>query len=282
MASETPEWMRTPPDDEAQSAPPIDVSRPSIARMYDYFLGGKDNFAVDREACAAMKQACPELIDIANADRAFLRRAVNHLVGEAGIRRIIDIGSGLPTARNVHEVAHEHAPQTQVVYVDNDPIVLAHGRALLADNDTTTVVHGDVLRPAELLAHPEVTRLLDGEEPVALLLVGVLHYVLAEEDAEGIVATLLAALPAGSYLCLASLVNDGQPNAARAEEVGGQAVGRLKFRTSAEVRRLFDGLELVAPGFGYVTDWRQDDPTVVTDPETMWCVGAVARTPAAQ
>src|SRR6266566_3062642 len=182
------------------AASEIDTSRPHPARMYDAYLGGKDNYAADREAVRQVLRAAPELRDTARANRAFLRRAVRFLVGEAGIRQLIDIGTGIPTAGNVHEVAEEIAPGTHVVYIDNDPIVNVHANALLTGSGTTRIVLADLREPEKILRHPKVGELIDFAEPVGLLLVAVLHFLTDDENPMGIVATLRDALPTGSYL----------------------------------------------------------------------------------
>jgi len=176
----------------------IDVSRPNVARVYDAFLGGKDNFAADREFVARAMQLAPKAPLAAQANRAFLRRAVRYLVGEAGINQLLDIGSGLPTQGNVSEVAHEIDPAVRVVHVDNDPVVYTHSKALLADTRTTDIVSGDIRRPAEILADPAVRALIDFGRPVGLLLIVILHHIEDYEDPAGIAAQLRDPMPAGS------------------------------------------------------------------------------------
>ena len=183
------------------AAPEIDTSRPHPARMYDAYLGGKDNYAVDREAVRQVLRAAPEVRDTARANRAFLQRAVRFLVGEAGIRQIIDVGTGIPAAGNVHQVAGEIAPGTRVAYVDNDPIVHVHANALLTGSGTTSIVLADLREPGAILGHPKVAELIDFGQPVALLLVAILHFVTDDEQPAGIIATFRDALPPGSYLC---------------------------------------------------------------------------------
>ncbi|MFC7328925.1 SAM-dependent methyltransferase [Marinactinospora rubrisoli] len=277
MENDSMNWMKRQPKAEWGKFPEIDTTHPSVIRVYDFLLGGKDNFAVDREAGRKLKQVSPELVEIAQAGRGFVRRVVRFLTREAGIRQIVDVGSGLPSARKVHEVAHAEAPDTRVVYLDNDPVALVHGRALLADNHNTSFIYANLLQPGEMMAALRDQELIDFDEPVAMLVAGALHRVMPEHDAPGIVRELLAPLPVGSYLCLATLVNDGTGNAAKAEVVGSETLGGMHFRRSQEVRALFDGLELVPPGFGCVSAWRPDDPEAVFDPEMIWCMGAVAR-----
>jgi hypothetical protein len=193
----------------------IDTTTPHPARIYDALLGGKDNYAADREAVRNLLRAAPEVRDSARANRAFLQRVVRFLVGEAGIRQIIDIGTGIPTAGNVHEVAGPIALDTRVAYVDNDPIVHVHANALLTGTGTTSIVLADLREPEAILAHPGVTELIDFTRPVALLLVAILHFLTEEENPGRIVATLTSALPPGSYLALSHATADLRPQAAR-------------------------------------------------------------------
>jgi hypothetical protein len=259
----------------------IDSSRPNIARVYDYLLGGKDNFEADRELGEKIKKAMPGVRLGVEQQRAVLRRVVRHLVAEAGIRQIIDIGSGLPTAGNVHQVAQEIAPDTRVVYVDNDPIVLAHARALMADNETTIAIAGDARRPAEILADPDLNRHIDRDQPVGLLLCGILHHILDDEDPAGITAAYRAALPSGSYVFIHHLVTNGDPSVAAAQAELQQGTGRGQFRQVHQVERFFDGLDLVAPGVVPVTEWRPqpDTPPVSDNPVLRLAVVGVGRKP---
>src|ERR1022692_2875856 len=180
----------------------IDTSRPHPARMYDFYLGGKDNYAVDQEAAREILRAVPEVRDMARENRAFLQRAVRFLVGEAGIRQIIDIGTGIPAAGNVHEVAQQSAPDVRVIYVDNDPIVHVHVSALLTGAGTTSIVLADLREPETILAHPAVAELTGSGQPGALLLVAIAHFITDAENPARIIATLRDALPPGSYLVL--------------------------------------------------------------------------------
>jgi hypothetical protein len=253
----------------------VDPSRPNIARVYDYLLGGKDHFEADREVGDKIKLALPAVRLGVQQQRAALRRVVRYLVGEAGIRQLIDIGSGLPTAGNVHEVAHEVASDVRVVYVDNDPIVLAHARALMADDQTTFVVDGDLRRPAEVLGDPDLRRLIDLDRPVGLLLCGILHHVLDEEDPVGLVASYRAALPPGSYLFIHHLVDVGDPSVQATQAALRQGMGRGQFRTIAQIERFFDGLDLVEPGLVPVTEWHPDPDTPPVSDHPVLRLGAV-------
>ncbi|MFJ2030836.1 SAM-dependent methyltransferase [Streptosporangium sp. NPDC087985] len=238
----------------------IDPSIPSVARMYDYYLGGKDNFASDHEAAEKMISLVPNIREVARANREFLGRAVR-LMAESGVRQFLDIGAGLPTQQNVHQVARDVAPDARVVYVDNDPIVLAHARALLTDNPDTIVVHGDVNAPEAILDDPEVRRHLDLSQPVAVLMLAILHFVPDDKDAASIVTRLRESMAPGSYLA----ISHGYTG-----EIGGQtdqnvrdlynktATGSVKPRDHAEIAAYFDGLELLEPGLVPVSAWRPE------------------------
>ena len=254
----------------------LDATRPHVARMYDYYLGGKDNFAVDREAVAAVEAAMPEVRQLALENRAFLRRAVTFMTA-SGIRQFIDIGAGLPTAGNTHEVAQSTAPGTRVVYVDNDPIVLSHGRALLATNADTTVVTADLRDPREVIDHEGVRQLIDFTQPVGVLLIAMTHF-LRDEEREAVMSVLRESLVPGSYLATTHVTVD---NHSREAVEGVEAVYRktptpIFFRRRDEITRFFDGFHLVAPGLVTVDRWRPnpDDPTPAP---THWLYGGVGR-----
>ncbi len=233
------------------AAAEIDTSKPHPARMYNAYLGGNDNYPADRAAVRQILRDFPEVRAIALANRAFLQRAVRFLAAEAGIRQFIDIGTGIPSAGNVHEVAGRAAPDTRVVYVDNDPIVHVHANALLTGSGTTGIVLADLRDPAAILAHRSLRAMIDFTQPVALLLVAILHFT-DEEDPAGIVATLLDALPPGSYLALSHATADFHSPGAVS-----QATAVYKNATAPFVPR-FDGLELVEPGLVQAPLWRPD------------------------
>ncbi len=258
----------------------IDISQPSIARVYDYLLGGKDNFASDRIVGDKIKTALPEIHLGVRAQRAVLGRVIRFLVGEMGIRQLIDIGSGLPTAGNVHEIAREIAPETRVVYVDNDPIVLAHARAILAGSGPI-VIDRDLLDPEGLMDDPTLREVIDFDEPVGLLLCGIVHYVSDEEDPAGAIARVTAPLASGSHVFLHHLVEAGTPGEKAAETAMRQGMGRGFFRTPEQVRGYLDGLELVEPGLVRVPDWRPDgtEPSAEEHPVLRLAVAAVGRKP---
>lgn len=267
------DWMRPPTDD--RPLPDVDLTRPSIARVYDYVLGGKDNFAVDRAACEGFLRLVPESKQIALDNRATLRRAVRYLVREAGIRQIIDIGSGLPTVGNVHEIAHAVDPSIRVVYVDKDPVVLAHGRALLADNDNTAVITADLLQQESIFEHPVTRSYIDAGEPYAILISAILHHLTDAQEPEGVAAGLRERLPSGGYLLVTNFYDNGDPRARILERSlleSGVTPGR--FRTYAEQIRYFDGLELVEPGLVCANDWRPDPDTLKDSPtHDLYCAG---------
>jgi hypothetical protein len=258
--------------------PGLDTTRPHVARMYDYYLGGKDNFAVDRAAVEAVEKAMPEVRQLALENRAFLRRAVRFLVAN-GIEQFIDIGAGLPTAGNTHEVAQAALPSARVVYVDNDPIVLTHGRALLATNANTTVVTADLRQPADLLANTEVKQFIDFGRPVGVLLIAMTHF-LRDDERASVMGTLRDALPAGSYLALTHVTVDN--HSAEAVE-GVEAAYRrtptpIFFRRHDEILPFFDGFDLVEPGLLTIDRWRTDPADPAPDP-TGWLLGGVGVKP---
>jgi hypothetical protein len=247
----------------------MDVAHP--ARIYDYLLGGKDNFAADRAAAEEGFKVNPNGRTAARENRAFLQRAVRYLAEEGGVRQFLDIGTGIPTSPNVHEVAQAVAPESRVVYVDNDPIVLAHARALLTSSapGRTAYIQADLHDVDAILSDPELRATLDLERPVALLLISVLHFVPDSEDPDQIVDRLLAALPVGSFLVLSHLTGDFNPPAWATISGIWQRNGRaFQVRSEPEVRRLFDGLEMVEPGLQVPTRWRPDlaDPPLRSVP----------------
>ncbi|NLU77437.1 methyltransferase [Micromonospora sp. HNM0581] len=256
----------------------IDVERPSVARMYDYYLGGSHNFAVDRAAARAMVAAVPQAPLMAQANRAFLRRAVQFLT-DAGIRQFLDIGSGIPTVGNVHEIAQRHAPDSRVVYVDVDPVAVAHSREILAGNDHTAVVQEDLRRPDRILTHPDVRAMLDFSQPTAVLVVAVLHFVSDDDRPTEVLRTLRAALTPGSYLVLSQASDDGRDEAERteAEEVYRRTDSPLWIRSRAELTGFFDGFELVEPGVVWVPQWRPETPESAEDAERAVFLGGVGR-----
>jgi hypothetical protein len=239
----------------------FDPTRPHAARVYDYLLGGKNNFTADREVGDQIIARLPEVQVGVQAQRAVLGRVVRFLVGEAGVRQLLDVGSGLPTSDNVHEIAQRTAPGTRVVYVDNDAVVLAHARAILSDETSTFAERGDLLDPASIVTSPAIRAHLDWNQPIGLLLCGITHYVLDEENPERLVAELAEALPSGSYLFIHHLLDTGDPAAAELQEQMLKGLGRVRFRTLPEVRALFGDLKLVEPGLVPIPEWRPDPGT---------------------
>jgi hypothetical protein len=236
----------------------LDVTTPNIARMYDYMLDGRDNFAADRDAARQLIAMMPQLPQVARANRAFLRRAVRVLATEYGIRQFIDVGTGLPTMGNVHEVARQVAPDTRVVYVDNDPVVCCHARALLSAG-ATQIIEADLRRPGEILGHPQTRELIDFHEPFALMFMSVLHFVPDEDDPWGVIGRFRAAMAPGSFLVISHGTLETRPDDPRAElsaEVYRQSSAPLALRSLASVRRLFGGFEFVDPGLVWISEWR--------------------------
>jgi S-adenosyl methyltransferase len=261
----------------------IDTSRPHPARMYNAYLGGKDNYAADQEAVRQVLRIAPEARDSALANRAFLQRAVRFLAGEAGLRQFIDIGTGIPSAGNVHEVAAEVAPGVRVAYVDNDPIVHVHAHALLTGSGTTRIILADLRQPKAILADPQLTGLIDFDQPVGLLLVAILHFITEQENPGQIVATLRDALAPGSYLALSHATADLRPAAAmQAAAVYDQATSTVTPRTHAQIEAFFDGWELLEPGLVQVPLWRPDSKSpsakeLSKELSKIWMYGGVGR-----
>jgi S-adenosyl methyltransferase len=242
------------------SAAEIDTSKPHPARMYDAYLGGKDNYAADREAVRQILRTFPEVRGMARANRAFMQRAVRFLVGEAGIRQIIDIGTGIPTAGNVHEVAAEVADGVRVAYVDNDPIVHAHANALLTGSGSTSIVLADLRDPASILDDPRLRQLIDFGQPVGLLLVAIMHFITDADEPARIIATLREALPEGSYLVLSHGTTDFHPTdvSSQASSLYDHATAPLVLRGFQQVSSFFEGFRLVEPGLVQAPLWRPE------------------------
>lgn len=254
----------------------VDVTRPSVARMYDYYLGGSHNFEADRAAAKQVEQLFPGVAQSAQANRSFLRRVVRHLVAE-GIDQFLDLGSGIPTVGNVHEIAQQDNPDARVVYVDFEPVAVSHSNALLADNPNATAVLADLRATSSVMA--AARELLDFSRPVGVLIVAALHFVPDSDDPYQAVAEYLADLPSGSYLAITHATWDTLTDELRAEAVEIKKIysnsdNQLTMRTHAEVTRFFEGMELLEPGVVTVNDWRPDsfeDQTGI--------YGAVARKP---
>jgi hypothetical protein len=271
-APEDPDWL--PPE--------INVGVAHPARVYDYFLGGKDNFAADRALGDALTAQIPSAPYSARANRAFLGRAVRYLVEERGVRQFLDVGTGIPSAGNTHEVAQALAPDTRALYVDNDPIVLAHARALMSSHPAgaTAFIQADAREPGKILANPALRATLDLAEPVALMLVSILPFFRDDENPRGIVSTLLDALPSGSYLAISHITADfiKPEQAANAVAAGQQSGVTYVPRTQAEIAAFFSGLDLVEPGVVPLLTWRPDDGEPA-DPHAASAYAGLARKP---
>jgi hypothetical protein len=247
---------------------PLDL--PNVARMWDYFLGGGHNFAIDRQAAEQAIKLYPDLPLVAQVTRAFLRRAVRFLLDQ-GVDQFLDIGSGIPTVGNVHEIAEQVNPAARVVYVDFDPVAIAHSQAILQGTANAVAVHADARRPAAILDHPDVRSGLDWTRPIGMLAIAMFHFVPDDAEALSIIRILLDAVPSGSYLALTHATAEGV-DSARAEQ-GEQLYQRtsaaLHFRTRDQIAGLFEGLEMVEPGVVYVPLWRAeaDDDLLLDQPD---------------
>ncbi len=247
-------WLEGIPQD-------VDWRKPSPARVYDVYLGGAYNFAVDREVAERVASVMPELPGLLRANRSFLRRAVLHLV-RSGVHQFLDLGSGIPTVGNVHEVALAADPDSRIVYVDNDPVAVAHSRALLAEVPQAGAVLADLRDPAAILAHATVRELIDFTRPVAVLLVAVLHFVPDSDDPAGIVRSYVNAVVPGSYVVLSHATHDLSDGVGDAAAEYNRAVNGFYLRTKDEVAGLLDGLRLVEPGITGVAQWRPDSDDI--------------------
>ncbi len=272
-STDSPDW---------EMFPGIDTSVSHSARVWNYWLGGKDNYLVDQEVGDQFAAVLPSIVDVARTSRAFLSRAVRYLAGEVGIRQFLDVGTGLPTANNTHEVAQATVPECSIVYVDHDPLVLAHARALLTSSPegVTDYIDADLRNPEMILR--EAARTLDLTQPVALMLLEIMEHIMDTEEAYDIVHRLLEGLPSGSYLVLSAPITDGVDGEAMLKacnlwnESGGTPP--VAVRSSQEIAGFFDGVELVEPGVGAVSLWRPDSCHVGA-PVEMNSFGGVGRKP---
>jgi O-methyltransferase involved in polyketide biosynthesis len=235
----------------------VNTSIPNAARICNYLLGGKDNYQADRDAAEQLHKLIPEIVTGARANHLFLERVVHYLVQQAGIRQIIDIGAGLPTQDNVHQMAQRLAPDTRVAYVDKDPVVIRHGQAYLATNPLVAMVESDLRTPREIMTHPEISKQIDFSRPVAVLMLASLHFVTDAESPHEIVELWRKTLPYGSYLAISHITADAiEPAKAKAaQEVYASASAPAVPRTRAQVESFFDGFELVAPGVVDINSW---------------------------
>jgi SAM-dependent methyltransferase len=280
--------MKSGPRSDSRGAaerPPagIDVSRPHAARMYDFYLGGKDHFAADRATAEKAMASWRSVRTAVRENRAFLGRAVRYLVEEAGIRQFLDIGTGLPSANNVHEVAQSVIPDSRVVYVDNDPIVLAHAQALLIGNPEgqTAFIQADLHEPEKILDHPTTREVLDFAEPIALMLVAILHFLPDDENPAAIVRTLVDALPSGSHIVASHVTPEFDPAGVHGLEASYRAGGlRTQSRPLDDfVSLAFDGLQMVDPGVELVSEWRPEGTGPRPSAAEVSWHGGVARKP---
>jgi SAM-dependent methyltransferase len=270
-------------DDQSWIPEGVDRERPSIARIYDFYLGGSHNLPADRAAGAKVVEVMPELPDVMRVNRAFLRRCVRHLVSEGGIRNFLDLGSGIPTVGNVHEIAQDVDPAARVVYVDSDPVAVAHSREILAGNERALIVEGDLRDATAILADPEVNRLLllGLGEPIALLMSAVLHFVPDDAEATALVKSYRDALAPGSYLLVshAGRAPATVQRATEATEAYSRTVAPMKLRSIEDVTAMLEGFEIVDPGVVYCSQWRPNPGDDYAEAEPLPQICALARKP---
>ncbi len=260
----------------------IDTSQPNVARIYDFLLGGKDNFAVDREAARRLLEVSPDMAGIVRDNRSFIGRVVRYLADEAGVRQFVDLGGGLPTQTNVHEMARAIAPDACVVYVDNDPVVWSHGQALLAHDRQVAMIHADLRDPLAVLADPELLALIDLTRPVALVCASVLHFVPDSDEPHRIIAEYRDQVAPGSYLAIShgttGETEDHHQVVGGVTSVYRQASAQLHVRSLADIQRFFDGFEMVEPGQVWINEWRPE-PGVAAAGQPRSLRGGVGRKP---
>jgi SAM-dependent methyltransferase len=264
----------------------IDTTKACIARVYDAFLNGKDNYEIDREVVRQTEQVCPEAGKMAWDNRSFLIRVTRFIASQTGITQFLDCGSGLPTAENTHQIAQRIQPDARVVYIDNDPIVLAHGRALLVENDQTHFSAADIFEPSQIINDEVVRKYLDFSQPIALFQLGTLHHYDGERSPQSIMAEYIDALPSGSYVAISHFLDpETTPELSQLARKVEQAflhspMGSGVFRTRAEIEGMFPSLELVEPGLVRCADWWPDGPHIKPlDPIQHCIAGAVGRKP---
>ena len=258
----------------------IDTSRPNVARIYDYLLGGKDNFAVDREAAKRLLEVSPDMAGIVRDNRSFIGRVVRYLAGEAGVRQFIDLGGGLPTQINVHEMAQAVAPDARVVYVDIDPVVWSHGQALLAQGERAAMIRADLRDPAAVLGQRELLDLIDLDQPVALMCAAVLHFVPDADEPHRVIGEYRDRLAAGSYLAIShgttGTTDDHEQVVGGVTSVYQQASAQLHVRSWAAVEQFFDGFDMIEPGLVWNNEWRPE-PGVPAAGQPHSLLGGVGR-----
>ena len=261
--------------------PGVDPAQANVARVYDYWLGGTHNFLADQDLGRAMAAVDPNVRAIARANRAFLGRAVRFLTA-AGISQFLDIGSGIPTQGNVHEVAQRDDPAARVLYAEIDPVAIAHSKAILNGDRTAAIIEADLREPDSILAHPVTRRLIDLDRPVGLLLVAVVHFLADADDPWALVAELRDRLPSGSYLVLSHATSESRPEVTQAASTmyRSRAASKGRARSRAEIGRLLDGFELVDPGLVYLPQWRPGPADEMpADPSQLWFLAGVGRKP---
>ncbi len=268
MSSERPDWV---PED-------IDLERPNAARVYDYLLGGMANFAKDREFAGRLTEIAPDAATIARSNRAFLRRAVTFCL-DNGIRQFLDIGSGIPTAGNVHEIAHRIDPTVRVVYVDIESVAVAHTELMLAGNENAGVVRGNLLEPEELLSSAAARRLLDFDEPIAVLMVAVLHFLDDDTGPHAAVARYVDAMAPGSYLVLSHIAKEDTDEQSQARTLYRKDAVPILGRTPEQFAAFLAGLEIVEPGIVWTPQWRPEVSDSVVEPERSKGYAGVGRKP---
>jgi S-adenosyl methyltransferase len=263
----------------------IDTTKASIARVYDAFLGGKDNYEIDREVLRRVLKVAPEARQLAWDNREFLIRVTRFVASQTGITQYLDCGSGLPTAENTHQVAQRLNPDSRVVYIDNDPVVLAHGRALLEENDQTHFVSADIFKPEEIIENELIRKYLDFSQPIALFQLGTIHHYGGDRTPRDIMQAYVDALPSGSYVAISHFfdpeITEHSELARRMEDVFLHSpMGTGLFRTRAEIEGMFPGLEFIEPGVTLCVDWWPDGPRIKSlDPVQYCIVGGIARKP---
>jgi hypothetical protein len=257
----------------------VDMDRPSAARVYDYFLGGAHNFAIDRQLAEAVAAATPSAAETMRANRHFLRRGVRYLIAE-GIEQFIDIGSGIPTVGNVHEVAQQANPCARVVYVDMDPVAVAHSRFILADVSGTAAIQADARDATAILNAPEVKDLIDFSQPLGMLFAGITHFIADVDQPVEVVRRAVEPVASGSYLLISHTTWEGQPpEVLEAARLASRTSTDLVMRSRAEIEAQFLGWPLVEPGLVNLTLWRPDDTATAEHPERCYALGGVARKP---
>ena len=262
--------------DNVQLPRGVDPTIPSTARMYDYLIGGKDHLAVDRETADRLIEQLPDISSLAKANRAFMQRAVRHLTAECGVRQFIDVGTGIPAAGNVHEIAHPIAPDARIVYVDHDAVTLAHAEALLSHHDANAIsIDADMRHPEQILRHRRVRELIDFTEPVAVLFVAILHFATDADDPARIVTCFREVMAPGSYVALSHVSYGTHDHAAvdEAAAVYDRATSSITPRTRGQIQHLFDGFALVEPGLVDVSRWRPEAATAETGLQVLAGVG---------